>query len=204
MASEVTGAESTADLRRLALTRLVEPAGSHSGRLDMSAALGVLHRLASSPSSAGDALTLLHELQVHQVELDLQDEELRRTRTELETTLVRQVQLYDFAPVGCLTVDQRTVLQEVNLTAAGMLGSGRDQLLGRSLDSFLAPQSARTLQAMLTRLGDGAPMTVGELQLVAGTGAPRSVHASASRDPHGQRFFVAFLDVAEPEKGPTV
>jgi hypothetical protein len=74
------------DLRRRALAQLRVPAGSHEARLNSSAALGVLHELASSPSTAEAALALLHELQVHQVELDLQDEELRRSRAELEAT----------------------------------------------------------------------------------------------------------------------
>jgi PAS domain S-box-containing protein len=200
MTNEVTGAESPANLRLRAVARLSGPSGSHGGRLDMSAALAVLYKLACSPSSAPDALALLHELQVHQVEVDLQEEELRRTRAELEAALFRQVQLYDSAPAGCSTIDQRTVLREVNLTAAGMLGAERDQLLGRRLDSFLAPESARALKAMLTRLCDGTPMTVGALQLVTGPGALRSLHTCANRDPDGRHFFVVFLDVAEPKK----
>jgi PAS domain S-box-containing protein len=166
-------------------------------RRDASAALGVLHKLASSVSSAGDALAVLHELQVHQVELELQDEELRRSRAELEATLFRQQQLYDFAPVGCFTVDRNTQLREVNLTATGMLGTERAELLGQSLDAYLVPQSAGALHAMLTRLSDGAPCALGTLQLAAGNGTPRSVHASVNRDPGGQRFLVAFIDVAE-------
>jgi PAS domain S-box-containing protein len=204
MSSDVIGAESQAELRLRALKRLTGPAGSYDKRLNAAAALGVLHELASSPSTAVAALALLHELQVCQVELDLQDEELRRSRAELEATLIRQVQLYDFAPVGCFTVSRGTMLRELNLTAARMLGSERDQLLGRTLDSFLAPQSARALHAMLTRLSDGARTEVGTLQLVAGCGAPRSVHASANRDQDGQHFLVVFVDLAEHGERPTV
>src|ERR1700737_479735 len=136
MASNLIEAESEADLRLRALQRLTGKSGAHDGRLNASAAFRVLHDLASSPSTSAAALALLHELQVYQVELDLQDEELRRSSAELEATLIRQVQLYDFAPVGCFTVDRITVLRELNLTAANMLGSERDQLLGRALDSF--------------------------------------------------------------------
>jgi PAS domain S-box-containing protein len=192
--------ENQAALRRRALARLSVAAGSQGGRCDASAALEALHKLASSPSSAGEALAVLHELQVHQVELELQEEELRRSRMEMEATLYRQVQLYDFAPVGCLTVDRDTELREVNLTAAGVLGCERDQLLGRSLTSFLGPESASVLRAMITRLSEGAPMTLGTLQLAVGKGALRSVHASARRDPGDQYFLVAFIDVTEPEK----
>jgi PAS domain-containing protein len=189
------GAGSERELRLRALAHLLVSADSHGKRLDASAALSVLHELASSPSSADAALTLLHELQVHQVELDLQDEELRRSRTELEATLARQVQLYDFAPVGYVTVDRSTTLQELNLTAAGMLGSERDQLLWRTLDSFLEPESARALRATFDRLIDGAPREVLTLQLRAARGEPRNVHASVNRDPNGGCFLVALVNV---------
>ena len=197
MSIDVSGAESERALRLRALKYLKVPGGSHDKRLDAAAALGVLHELASSPSTAGAALTLLHELQVHQVELDLQDEELRRSRSELEAALARQVQLYDFAPLGYLTVDRATAVRELNLTAAGMLGSERDQLLGLTLDAFLEPPSALALRAMLDRLGDGGPREVRALHLVAAHGGPRDVLTSATRDPDGQHFLVAFVNSAE-------
>ncbi len=195
MSIKLPGAENERELRLRALKRLSGSADSHDKRFDASAALGVLHELASSPSSAGAALTLLHELQVHQVELDLQNEELRHSRTELEATLARQVQLYDFAPVGYVTVDRSTALQELNLTAAGMLGSERDQLLWRTLDSFLEPDSARALHATFDRLIDGAPQEVLTLQLLTARGEPRNVHASVNRDPNGRHFLVALVNV---------
>jgi PAS domain-containing protein len=203
MSNNLIEAESQTDLRLRALQRLTGKNGSHDARHNASAAFQVLHDLASSPSTGAAALALLHELQVHQVELDLQDEELRRSRAELEATLIRQVQLYDFAPVGCFTVDRSTALRELNLPAASMLGSARDQLLGRTLDSFLAPQSARALHSMLTGVRDGAPTEVDELQLLARRAAPRRVHASASRDPDGEHFLIAFVDVAGHGERPT-
>ncbi len=193
MSGDVIGAQSHADLRLSALKRLTGQAGSHETRLDASAAFGVLYELASSPSTAASALALLHELQVYQVELELQDEELRRSRAELEATLMRQVQIYDFAPVGIFTVDRSTALRELNLTAAGMLGSERDQLLGRTLDSFLAPQSAHALHAMLAGPSGSSPSESGTLQLVSG----RNVHASVNRDPDGRNFLVALVNAAE-------
>jgi PAS domain S-box-containing protein len=199
MSIDVSGAESERDLRLRALKHLMVPGSSHDKRLDAAAALGALHDLASSPATAGAALTLLHELQVHQVELDLQDEELRRSRSELEATLARQMQLYDFAPVAYLTVDRTTAVRELNLTAASMLGFERDQLLGRSLDSFLESRSALALRAMLDRLSAGATREVRALQLLATHGGPRDVVTSAIRDPDGRHFLVAFVNVVEHE-----
>jgi len=73
------------DLRSRAVVHLNGPdARAHAGA---SAAFGVLYELASSPSTAPDALALLHELQVHQVEVDLQDEELRHARVEFNSTI---------------------------------------------------------------------------------------------------------------------
>src|ERR1700724_1622859 len=204
MSSDLLGAENQGDLRLRALQRLTGTNGSHDARLNASTAFRVLHDLASSPSTGAAALALLHELQVYQVELDLQDDELRRSRAELEGTLIRQVQLYDFAPVGCFTVDRSTALRELNLAAASMLGSERDQLLGRTLDSFVAPPSVRALHAMLASVGNGAPTEVNALQLLARRGAPRRVHASANRDPDGQHFLVAFIGAAEEAERPTV
>jgi hypothetical protein len=200
MASNVSGPESERDLRLRALAKLEVQHDPHDKRLDAAAALGVLHDLVSSPSTAGAALTLLHELQVYQVELDLQHEELRRSRTELETTLARQEKLYEFAPVGYVTVDRGAVLRELNLTAAGMLNFERDQLLERSLDSFLEPQSARTLHATLERLDSGAAQELLALQLVSAHAAPLSVHACATRDPDGRHFLIALMNVAQPDK----
>ncbi len=134
---------------------------------------------------------------MNQVELDLQDEELRRSRSELETTLARQVQLYDFAPVGYMTVDRSTALLELNLTGAAMLGSERDPLLWRTLDSFLEPESGRALHATFDRLIDGAPREVLTLRIMAARGEPRNVHASVNRDPNGRDFLVALVDVTE-------
>jgi PAS domain S-box-containing protein len=200
MSSDITGAVNHENLRRRALGHLTGPNGARD-KLDSAAALKVLHDLASSPSTAAAALTLLHELQVHQVELDMQHEELRRSRGELEVALARQLQLYDFAPVGCFTVDQRTTLGELNLTAARMLGSEREYLLGRTLESFLVPESARALREMLTRVSDGAQRGVGTLELAAARGVARKVHASANRDSDGQHFLVVLMDVADPAGG---
>jgi PAS domain S-box-containing protein len=84
-----------------------------------------------------DPRHLLHELQVHEIELRMQNEELRRTRADLEEALARYTDLYDFAPVGYLTLDRQDVIQEANSTVATMLGVARADLLGRQLSDFV-------------------------------------------------------------------
>jgi hypothetical protein len=202
MSSRANETRSEANLRLRALQKLTGRTDSHGERLNASAAFRVLHDLALSPATGAAALALLHELQVYQVELDLQDEEMRSSCAELEASLTRQVQLYDFAPAGCLNVDRGTTLLGLNLTAACMLGIERDQLLGRNLDAFVAPPSADALRGMLARVADGAPMAVDVLELAAGQLPARRVHASASRDPNGEHFLVALIDGAAWENAP--
>jgi PAS domain-containing protein len=83
----------------------------------------------------------LHEqLQVHQIELEMQNEELRRNQFEIEEAHERFVDLYDFAPVGYLTVVGSGVITEANLPSASLLGEVRGNLLGRQFAAFVAPR----------------------------------------------------------------
>ena len=184
--------------RRDALrSRAVAHLKGSDAQLDASAALAVLYDLASSPSTAPDALSLLHELQVHQVEVDLQDEEMRQSRAELETSLNRHVQLYDYAPVGCFTVDFNTVLRELNQTGAALLGSERDLLCGRSLECFLTAEGASMLRAMLGRVAEGSLTEFGDLTLRSTPdGESRRVHASACVDPAGGGYLIGLIGVS--------
>jgi PAS domain-containing protein len=184
------------DLRTQALSRLNGHNAPQGTRASASTALGVLHELASSPETAPKALALLHELQVHQVELDLQDEELRRSRAELEADLIRHTQLYDFAPVAFFTVERDGTVCELNLKAARLLGVERDAVAGQRLDPYFAPESRGALAAMLALVGEGETERARTLQLMAAGGAPQRVNACANADPAGRRVLLALNEVA--------
>ena len=128
-------ANGLASLRQRAAEKLSVGGQTPGKRASQADALAVLHELASSPTTAGDALALLHELQVHQVELDLQHEELCRSQSELEAALVRQTAMVERAPVGYMTIDAQSVLCEINLAGARVLGAAREDLLGRPLNA---------------------------------------------------------------------
>ncbi|MES9901197.1 MAG: EAL domain-containing protein [Sedimenticola sp.] len=79
----------------------------------------------------------LHDLQTHQIELELQNRDLREAQQALEEARDRYADLYDFAPVGYLTLDQKGIILESNLTAAILLGRDRTQLTGKPLVTLL-------------------------------------------------------------------
>ena len=87
---------------------------------------------------------LVHELQVHQVELELQNEELRRTQLALEAARDRYVELYDFAPVGYLTLDLRGTILGANLPTCTLLGVNLKDLLGQPAIRFVAARDQAT------------------------------------------------------------
>ncbi len=82
---------------------------------------------------------LAHKLEVHQVELEMQNEELRHAQMALAIAHDRYADLYDFAPIGYFTLDAQGIVTAVNLTGARMLGAARNTLLGRSLSHFIVP-----------------------------------------------------------------
>ncbi|MDO8206310.1 MAG: ATP-binding protein [Gallionella sp.] len=90
---------------------------------------------------------LLHDLQVHQIELEMQNEELRRSRISLEEAHDRYADLYELAPVGYLTLTSEAIIEGMNLTGAVLLGEDRKQLLKRSFTHFIvAADRERWLQ----------------------------------------------------------
>lgn len=185
-------------LRVRAVTQLTDGIRSDVRRASTSEAMAVLFKLASSPSTAGDALALLHELQVHQVEVDMQHEELRQSRVELESALIRQTTLFEHAPAGCLVIDETTVLCEINLAGVRLLGTASGDLMGRPLASFLSGASGEQLQTMLGRAREGLVPETFELQLLPRAGAIAKLHATVGGEASSGRFLLVLLAPPSP------
>ena len=94
-------------------------------------------KAAAQPEEHVDTQRLLHELQVHQIELEMQNEELSRIKGEMELSQARYFNLFDLAPVGILTLDEGGIIQEANLAAVSQLGLPRENLVNRKLESFI-------------------------------------------------------------------
>jgi PAS domain S-box-containing protein len=94
-------------------------------------------RVKQQAGSFKDAESVIHELQVHQIELEMQNEELRNAQIQLEESRKKYSDLYDFAPVGYFTFDKNGLIIEVNLTGAGQLGAERNLLIRKPFSRFI-------------------------------------------------------------------
>jgi PAS domain-containing protein len=184
-----------ADLRTRAASRLAGAAATKGSPARMTDALSALHTLASSPKTVSDALALLHELQVHQVELDLQAEELRESRAELESALRHQIELYQFQPVGCFTIDPCLVVHELNQTAARMVGIECEEAHGMSLDNYLSGDSQLLLKERVSNVAAGEQSASCLLKLRPTNEPERDVRADIHAQPGTQRYFVVLTNV---------
>lgn len=186
-----------AALRHRAAARLPVDAATAEAAANGAEALGVLHALASSPTTAEQALALLHELQVHQVELDLQAQELRDSRDALEDALRRQGERHDHLPVGCLTLDAQWRVQDLNATAARQLGLPRDDAVGLPFAGFVGGDAALRLRAAASRARAGLPGPACRVLLRPRRGPDRACTALLAADPAGDGHLVALADTPD-------
>jgi signal transduction histidine kinase len=149
------------------------------------------------PRTEDDPVRLLHELQVHQIELEIQNEELRHARNEMEAALEMYTDLYDFAPVGYATLDDAGIIRGINLTGASLLEVERSRLMGRPFAHFLAAENRSAFHAFLGRVMASQVKDVCEAPLVGNGKEPRIIQMEAVACTSGQECRVAILDVTE-------
>jgi len=161
--------------------------------------LTLIHQLAST--SADDALKLLHELQVHQVELDLQHEQLETTRRELAEESARYKALYQHAPAGYFSVGLDGQILEANDAGAELLGLAPDVLRGRHIDTLLVPASRPVVNELLNELRTGARRSTCEVLSASGNGSRRLLVA-ATIPPSGGSFLMIFVAMPDRDGNP--
>lgn len=153
----------------------------------------------SAPESEAGSQRLIHELQVHQVELELQNVELRQARDEIERALMRYTELYDLAPVAYLSLDRDLLIREINLAAADLLRSPRSRLVGMSFLQFVAATDRPRLTEFASTTLVNSGRATCQLSLTAGDGpaAQRQVRIDALATESGELLRAAVLDVTE-------
>jgi len=142
---------------------------------------------------------VLHELEVHQIELEMQNAELQRARDEREVALEKYTDLYDFAPAGYFSIDESDVILEANLTSAALLGVERSRLINRRLLLFMSPTSRPIFLAFLEKVFTGPKDQACEALLLKKGGGTfwAGFQATSAVCPKGTRKWcrVAFGDI---------
>ena len=159
------------------------------------ASLTLLHRLASDPATASDALKMLHELQVHQVELDLQHEHMNDERLEMEQATLRLVEMYVFAPIAYFMVSSIGQIAEGNLQGARMMGVERDDLQEHNITRLVDPGSRAALLDMLELVSSSRLPQRCQVQALDTT-RHRRLDVMGTASPSGQHCLVAVIEVA--------
>ena len=144
-----------------------------------------------------EAQRMLHELQVHQVELETQNEELRRIRAELESTLERYTELYDFAPASYLTLTRDSTIRQANLAGASLLGIERARLLRRRFALFVSPEARPVLAAMLARAFETHAPQTAEVLLALEAQPSKLVLLQARASESGTVCRLVLTDITE-------
>jgi PAS domain S-box-containing protein len=108
---------------------------------------------------------LLHELQVHQIELEMQNEELRQAQVELDSARARYFDLYDLAPVGYLSLSDKGLILDGNLTASNMLGLNRNDLLNQPITRFIGREGQEIYYLHRKKLFETSELQECDLQM---------------------------------------
>jgi len=144
-----------------------------------------------------DAQRLVHELQVHQIELEMQNEELRRSRAEVEAGLERYTELYDFAPMGYLTLGRDGAIRRSNLAGARLLGVERARLSGRRFGVFVREPDRPVLNHFFEKVFASREKQACEVGLLKNGGGALDVHISATVSQDGQECRLMLADITE-------
>ncbi len=140
---------------------------------------------------------------VHQIELEMQNEELRRTQEELEASRARYFDLYDLAPVGYFTLSEQGLILEANLTAAKLLGVARGALVKQPLSRFILPEDQDIYYRHRKQLFETGAPQAWELRLVRKDAAPfwARVEATTAQDADGAAVCRAVVsDITERKR----
>ena len=156
-------------LRRNAENRLKTGSAPVSGGAPLNKdALSLLYSMASDPKRSSEALGLLQELQVHQVELDLQREELENSEREMRYELALHRALFELTPVVSLVLTREGRIIEANPAATRLLSTRHGEMMGQMLNDFLKPESRASWSELLGKLEAGEKAASCEVLVDAG------------------------------------
>ncbi len=169
---------------------------------ELAARLSMLQGASSTGHDDGSGARTLYELQLHQLELEMQNRELREAQQRLEESRAHYADLYDHAPVGYLTLDRNGWVLQANLTAAALLGRKRDELVGAPFVTAAALGDAVPFFLHLRKVARSGRMVTDELESRAREGlvlqiTSRPIGSDRTGTPE---FHVIVMDITEKRR----
>ena len=144
-----------------------------------------------------NTLSLTHELEVHQIELELQNEELRHAWAEAEVANDKYIRLYDFAPSGYFTLSGKGEIIELNLSGARMLGNDRQHLKSSLFGFFVSEETKPIFSLFLEKAFKSKAKESCEITLTSFGAQPMFAHLSGIIAEKGNQCLVNMLDITE-------
>ena len=178
------------------------PTSKEKGRdsdLRCRAEMELSRSLKQSGGVEADVEKLLHELQVHQIELELQNDELISATAQINFLLTEFSDLFDFAPIGYFTIGRDGVIKRANLTGASLFGAERAGLIGQAFRNFIGKESRRTFAVLLSRLetmADGDSDSC-EVAIPRAGRSPTFVQINAVVSEARQTYRMVAIDISE-------
>jgi PAS domain S-box-containing protein len=144
---------------------------------------------------------VLHDLKVHQLELELQNEELRSARVEMEAALARYTELFDFAPIGYATITANHAIADINHAGAQLLGRERSRLRGWRFELLVRPEHQLLVQQLLASAAASSTRQTCELELARPGSERVIIRLSATMLQRNEpQFLLAFEDISEGKR----
>ena len=147
-----------------------------------------------------DNQKLVHELQVHQIELEMQNEELRHTQDQLEAALEKYNDFYDFAPLGYFIFDRQGTICELNLTSANIFGKVRSNLLTRKFQQFISPETHHVFLSSLQKAFEENIKTSCEVMIPNPCEQTACIYLQCSASIDGEKCLAVMLDITGNRK----
>lgn len=151
----------------------------------------------SFPAASADLQRLVHELEVHQIELEMQNEELQQARSELEAYLGQYTDLYDFAPVSYFTLERNGTISQANLTGTRLLGVDRSSLANRPFGLFVSAEYRPILNIFLEKVFKNEDKETCEIVIRKEGIEPLHVHIEGRSFEKGDQCRIAVVDISE-------
>jgi two-component system, cell cycle sensor histidine kinase and response regulator CckA len=147
-----------------------------------------------------DTQRLVQELQIHQIELEMQNEQLEQARLETEAALELYTDLYEFAPSGYFTLDRDGMIRQVNLTGAGLLGVDRSRLVNRRFGLFVAESSRAVFRAFAAKVFATQSRETCEVMLLREGKPPFYGRIEAKLSDNGDEYRAVVVDITERKR----